>query len=290
MMLAREALVNAVEHAEKAHRTLIEARTRLDAARPSEAPCNGDALSGVFKVIPGSAGAGNISYQLKLQNVSQTTCFVSGVPGLQLLDKQGTSLPTNVTLAQPGKATAAKLTLAPGASVVVEARFSPDVPGTGEPTDKQCEPTAYWLQVSPQPGTGTLKAPVKPPTPVCEKGTLNFRLPTAGPPAAGGSYSSCLKNAPTTADMQACITTELKRVDAKLNEVYKQLIAVPGVDKKALIKAENAWIGFRDSDCKFVASLNAGGSIATINQGDCLITKTTARTRELQSYLKQAKG
>jgi uncharacterized protein YecT (DUF1311 family) len=103
----------------------------------------------------------------------------------------------------------------------------------------------------------------------------------------GQSYAQCLKTAQTTAAMQACITAEHKRVDAQLNKVYGQL-AKAGVDKPLLLKAENNWIAFRDADCKFVASFNAGGTLASVNQGDCLITNEAARVKQLQSYLKQA--
>jgi hypothetical protein len=53
------------------------------------------------------------------------------------------------------------------------ARFSPDVPGPGEPVSgRQCEPTAYKVRVTPPSGGGTLVAPILPPTPVCEHGTV----------------------------------------------------------------------------------------------------------------------
>ncbi len=100
-------------------------------------------------------------------------------------------------------------------------------------------------------------------------------------------YSTCLKGAQTTAAMQACITKEYKRVDGLLNKTYGQL-AKTNVDKALLLDAEKKWISFRDADCKFAASFNAGGSLAAINQGDCLITDEAARLKQLQSYLKQA--
>jgi uncharacterized protein YecT (DUF1311 family) len=121
-------------------------------------------------------------------------------------------------------------------------------------------------------------------------GVLALSL-AAGIALAGGnggqSYSDCLKNAPTTAAMQACITKEYKRVDGLLNKVYGQL-AHAKIDKALLLAAETKWIAFRDADCKFAGSFNAGGSLAAINQGDCLITDEAARLKQLQSYLKQA--
>ena len=60
-------------------------------------PCKASQLTGTFKVIPGSPGAGSISYRLRLTNTSGPTCFVSGLVGLRLLSKTGKPLPTKVT-------------------------------------------------------------------------------------------------------------------------------------------------------------------------------------------------
>jgi Protein of unknown function (DUF4232) len=146
---------------------------------PSSATaCTGDAMSGSFAVIPGSPGAGQISYRLRVKNDSPVACNVSGLPNVQLLDPAGHDLPTNAQPAQPGQATAARIILQPGASAVAEARFSPDVPGGSEQTDGPCEPKAYTLRVSF--AGAPLDVPVTPPTPVCERGTLSFSLFSAG--------------------------------------------------------------------------------------------------------------
>jgi len=142
---------------------------------PSAAPaCGASDLSGSFAGIPGSAGAGQISYALTLTNSSGSACFVSGIPQLQLLDAQGGGLSTSESAAQPGQATAAKVVLQPGASATAEARFSPDVPGVGEQQTGQCEPTAHQLKVTI--GGGSLTVPVSPPTPVCEHGALRMSV------------------------------------------------------------------------------------------------------------------
>jgi hypothetical protein len=138
---------------------------------PASAPCVADALSGTFSVIPGSPGAGGISYRLRLVNSSSESCTVSGIPEMLLLDEQGAKLPTNVSPANPGQA-AAKVVVAPGAAATADARFSPDVPGGSEPTDAPCEPRAFTLVVTIS--GGSVVAPIRPPTPVCERGTLNF--------------------------------------------------------------------------------------------------------------------
>jgi Protein of unknown function (DUF4232) len=135
--------------------------------------CTGTSLAGRFSVIPGSAGAGNISYELRLRNIGRTTCTVTGLPLGRLLGRSKRPLPTHVRPAQRGALTAVLVRLAPGQATVATARFSPDVPGPGEGTVGACERTAYWFRVT-APAGGTTLAEVAPPTPVCEHGTLFF--------------------------------------------------------------------------------------------------------------------
>ena len=137
--------------------------------------CTGSMLTGTFSVIPGSAGAGNIVYALRFRNRTTKTCFVSGLAELRLLGKAGRALPTRVEPAFRPGLTAVRVVLRPGARAKATARFSPDVPGPNEPTTgRQCEPTAYRVRVTPPPGSGTLVAPVSPPTPVCSHGYMSL--------------------------------------------------------------------------------------------------------------------
>jgi len=140
--------------------------------------CAARDLSGVFAVVPGSAGAGNIVYKLRLRNTATRACFVTGIPGLRLLDAHGHALPTHPVPAHPRALTAVRVVLAPGRAAAETARFSPDVPGVGEQTIGQCEPTAHRLRVTPQ-GGGSLRAPIRPPTAVCEHGTMTLSVLTA---------------------------------------------------------------------------------------------------------------
>ncbi len=141
-------------------------------------PCTAARLAGTFKEVPGSAGAGSISYALRLRNTSATNCYVTGIPHVTLLDHSGKALPSHPVPAQPGALTAVLVDLAPGKTATATARFSPDIPGPGEQTTGQCERTAYWLRVGPT-GGGTLRAPIQPPTPVCEHGSMTWSVLTA---------------------------------------------------------------------------------------------------------------
>jgi Protein of unknown function (DUF4232) len=141
-------------------------------------PCTAARLTGTFAAVPGSAGAGNIVYELRLKNISGSSCTLTGIPGVTLLGHDGKKLPTHPRPAHPGALTAVLVTLKPGATAAATARFSPDVPGTGEPVSgRRCEPVAYTLLVRPN-GGGTLRAPIRPPTSVCEHGGMSWTVLT----------------------------------------------------------------------------------------------------------------
>jgi hypothetical protein len=153
---------------------ILAAISSSTAVARSDSSCSGAQLKGSFSVVRGSAGAGNITYKLVLENVSNRMCTMTGLPEGRLLGSTGKALPTNVKAAFPGGLTAILVRLAPGATTFATARFSPDVPGQGEPTaGRKCEPTAWSFRVAGQ-GGGSTKVKLTPPTPVCEHGQLRF--------------------------------------------------------------------------------------------------------------------
>jgi Protein of unknown function (DUF4232) len=134
----------------------------------SAKPCDGTQLSAAFVQVPGSAGAGQIAYALTVKNSSPSPCSVHGVPQGTLLGATGTALPTHVT--GTGER---RIVLPPGASAVAQARFSPDVAGDGDSQSGACQPQAHTFQLTAGAG-GVTEAAIKPPTSVCERGTLHF--------------------------------------------------------------------------------------------------------------------
>ena len=131
--------------------------------------CTGNQLIGTFTESPGGGAAGQIEYVLKVTNTSTATCSVGGAPVVTLLDANGSRLPTRA-----GSAGVMGIaTLQPGDSAKATARFSPTVPGPGDSQSGSCQPKAYTLRVTPN-GGGKVDAPIKPPTSVCERGTLAF--------------------------------------------------------------------------------------------------------------------
>lgn len=161
--------------------TTHAATTSTTTPAAATSPCAATSLQGSFDVVPGSAGAGQTSYRLTLTNTGATPCYVSGIPQVQLLGTTGSALPTSASAAPPAPANPPKVSLAHGKSTYAEARFSPDVNGTGDNSPGQCQPTATVLRVTAQ-GGGTIDAPIQPPTPVCERGSLQFRIFGSGSP------------------------------------------------------------------------------------------------------------
>jgi hypothetical protein len=161
--------------------TVTTTTTAATTTGPAEAAaCTGADLAGRFAVVPGSAGAGNIVYSVRLTNTSASPCFVSGLPAVTLLDRNGSPLPTHVSAAQPGRATAARIVLQSGDTAKADARFSPDVPSAGEQQTGPCESKAYVLRVT-APDGGTVAAPISPPTAVCGHGSLSFSVFMSAP-------------------------------------------------------------------------------------------------------------
>jgi hypothetical protein len=159
----------------------VAATTATAGTRTAEPPCAGRALSASFAVVPGSAGAGNIVYAIRLRNRSSENCFVSGLAGMQLLGRYGHALPTKAVAGFPGALTAVRVVLRPGGYASASARFSPDVPGPGEGhPGKPCEPKAYRVRVHAPPGSGWTTGAVTPPTSVCEHGHMSLSALVAG--------------------------------------------------------------------------------------------------------------
>jgi hypothetical protein len=150
--------------------TVTSTQTVTTGSVTSAKPCHGTDLAATFAQVPNSAGAGQIAYTLTVKNSSQSPCSVHGIPQGTLLGATGTVLPTHV---RASGGTGRKIVLPPGASAAAQARFSPDVAGQGDSQSGSCQPEAHTFQLSTE-GGGVTEAPIKPPTSVCQQGTLHF--------------------------------------------------------------------------------------------------------------------
>ncbi len=101
-------------------------------------------------------------------------------------------------------------------------------------------------------------------------------------------------NAPTTIEQNDCAAEKFRQVDRRLNRVYKRVLAKIATEdtrppfgrkawKRALIKAQKAWIAFRDADCRKLVEMEwQGGTGTTGAIYACMTDKTLTRIRELK--------
>jgi hypothetical protein len=136
--------------------------------------CTHDQLAGTFAEVSGGAAAGQIEYVLTLKDTSGSGCWLAATPpNVKLLDASGSPLPTREVLGQDVTQSTPPATLEPGTVATEAVRFSPDVPGPGDSQAGPCQPKAHTLEVVAT-GGGTVSVPIRPPTSVCERGTLRF--------------------------------------------------------------------------------------------------------------------
>ncbi|MEI1246904.1 lysozyme inhibitor LprI family protein [Rhizobium aouanii] len=115
-------------------------------------------------------------------------------------------------------------------------------------------------------------------------------LLTAG--AASAEDIDC--NSPKTqSDMTACEAMRHEAADKTLNVQYKKTRAVlAAIDKdldgdlkgaeQALVKAQRAWIDYRDAECDTFGFQARGGTMEPMLVAGCLANITDKRTQELK--------
>jgi uncharacterized protein YecT (DUF1311 family) len=98
-------------------------------------------------------------------------------------------------------------------------------------------------------------------------------------------YSDCLdKSGGVTGEMLACSDAEIRRQDALLNANYKKLMSkLSRARQKALLKAQRAWLKFREAHCDFVGS--GEGTAAVLGYSSCLLNMTAERAKELPDHI-----
>jgi uncharacterized protein YecT (DUF1311 family) len=97
----------------------------------------------------------------------------------------------------------------------------------------------------------------------------------------------------TQSGLNACAGAAFKRADDALNKTYRVVVGRLKGDAektKLLVQAQKAWIGWRDSECRFSSSGVSGGSIYPLIYAQCLESQTIERTKALGAYLKCEEG
>ncbi|ATA24195.1 hypothetical protein BIY26_00990 [Brenneria goodwinii] len=98
-------------------------------------------------------------------------------------------------------------------------------------------------------------------------------------------------NAQTQLDMNQCANEEYKKADSELNTLYQDVLKRTSDEQTNLLKsAQNKWIEYRDSDCKFQTFQSKEGSIYPMVYAHCLANKTADRINEFKSMLNCEEG
>lgn len=101
------------------------------------------------------------------------------------------------------------------------------------------------------------------------------------------AFEQCLESpdGQSTAGMVQCAGAELEVQDRALNAAYRALTGDMNARQKAnLVKAQRAWIAFRDADCQARYDPD-WGTISTINANMCMLRRTVERTIELETFV-----
>jgi len=99
------------------------------------------------------------------------------------------------------------------------------------------------------------------------------------------AFEACIKQSGgVSANLFDCVIDELGVQDRKLNQAYQQLQkTLSKVRRGELVKAQRAWIVFRDANCDFYFDPE-GGSMARLNAEQCLLSTTANRVKELEGF------
>lgn len=152
--------------------------TTTDANSAAVPTCLASQLS--IEPHQGGGAAGTISLTVSMRNTSATACTLQGYPGMQLLNSQGATVPTNVVRGSfTGNAPAAAsqppslITLAPGFSATFWLQYE-DVPVGNETT---C-PASSKAQITPPNDTAPALVPLN--ISPCNGGTVHVSPIYAG--------------------------------------------------------------------------------------------------------------
>ncbi|WP_426700976.1 lysozyme inhibitor LprI family protein [Rhodanobacter sp. Col0626] len=110
---------------------------------------------------------------------------------------------------------------------------------------------------------------------------------SAGVEGLSQAYLSCQKSAgEKLLASDACMTSELKYQDARLNKTYKALLGVLKPEsKKALVEAERSWLQSQSKDENFESTLYGDTQVENAQQLENKLFRLCARANALDKYL-----
>lgn len=101
--------------------------------------------------------------------------------------------------------------------------------------------------------------------------------------ASASAFAENCDNASTTIETRLCLDRKLQKADVQLNKNYKSCMnKLDQTAKSKLLKAQRAWIAFRDAQCEFSADEMRGGTLETVLLLGCNASMTEERAEELK--------
>jgi len=86
--------------------------------------------------------------------------------------------------------------------------------------------------------------------------------------------------------MNQCMAIEYRKVDLRLNSLYKELTSVL-VDARGIRASQRAWLKYRDAECSDAVMQLGQGSLQPFAYHSCMIEFTEERIRHLRWHLAQ---
>jgi uncharacterized protein YecT (DUF1311 family) len=121
--------------------------------------------------------------------------------------------------------------------------------------------------------------------------------PTTSHSDPSSEETSCGQKSSVTIEIVECLNTELSRADDSLNKVYGLILrelTAGSIDpneppffadwKRDLMKAEKAWVAFKDSQCLVAGELLEPGTGVPVETGSCLVDLTNQRIHFLYEF------
>ncbi|WP_458233114.1 lysozyme inhibitor LprI family protein [Roseateles sp. P5_E8] len=104
--------------------------------------------------------------------------------------------------------------------------------------------------------------------------------------SAGSAVAADCSEVQGDIEHRECMAGALSAADKKLNATYASLRKSLDPESQALlVKAQKAWLSFRDSDCSFEADSVRGGSAYQSEYIRCQLVRTRARERQFRDSM-----
>jgi uncharacterized protein YecT (DUF1311 family) len=103
------------------------------------------------------------------------------------------------------------------------------------------------------------------------------------------AYSSCLKHANSTFEMDQCVGTELKRLKPLLDSAYAKLLNDPSTNaqhRRQLMASQKSWRSYVKRDCAFAGGFYQGGTLEPVIDGECRVDRERVRIKDLKLFAK----